>query len=215
MCPVPTRAGRPCPNRLPVGESACWLHQPADERAATRSRKEERRVALEAWWDTTTPACHDWPVTEEDLLAAARAGAIEDHDERQRVGWGVISTWQRGLCAICGEISHDWARGITDWVLDHDHQTGLVRGMLCRGCNISEGCNDYGALRRYRERPPAAMLGVEARYQSPFTGWAAPEPEWLWSPDPDRSPSRRVARRWHTDRIDAQRDGDAKGDGGL
>lgn len=36
---------------------------------------------------------------------------------------------QRGVCALCGQ---PMARP----VVDHDHQTGRVRGILCHPCNI-------------------------------------------------------------------------------
>ena len=43
---------------------------------------------------------------------------------------------QRGVCAICSKKP-------TDLVLDHDHATGKVRGLLCRLCNSLLGmCND-------------------------------------------------------------------------
>lgn len=38
-------------------------------------------------------------------------------------------TAQRGLCCLCDEPITDQA------VLDHDHKTGIIRGVLHRGCN--------------------------------------------------------------------------------
>jgi hypothetical protein len=36
---------------------------------------------------------------------------------------------QGGVCAICSQVPFRA-------VIDHDHQTGLVRGILCHGCNL-------------------------------------------------------------------------------
>jgi hypothetical protein len=37
---------------------------------------------------------------------------------------------QLDRCAICGNVAD---------VIDHDHKTGLVRGLLCRPCNVALG----------------------------------------------------------------------------
>jgi len=49
---------------------------------------------------------------------------------------------QDGLCAICYE------RPAVS--VDHDHETGRVRGMLCQGCNVALGIlgDDEESIRR-------------------------------------------------------------------
>lgn len=45
--------------------------------------------------------------------------------------WVQLRDAQQGCCAICGRE--------TDLCADHDHQTGAVRGLLCRSCNVGIG----------------------------------------------------------------------------
>ena len=44
---------------------------------------------------------------------------------------------QGGMCAICGEIGG--TVGQDRLALDHCHLTGVVRGLLCRSCNLALG----------------------------------------------------------------------------
>jgi hypothetical protein len=60
---------------------------------------------------------------------------------------------QGGLCALCGETIEAGKA-----VLDHDHKSGLIRGVLHRGCNALEG-NITNALPR-NLITPARLAGI-------------------------------------------------------
>lgn len=55
-------------------------------------------------------------------------------------------------CAFCGRTD-------TRLVIDHDRNSGLIRGLLCVSCNTREGRLDP-AFDEYRKAPPAARLGL-------------------------------------------------------
>ncbi len=61
---------------------------------------------------------------------------------------------QGGVCACCGTSES----GRDKWLVDHDHTTGRVRGLLCFNCNIGIGKlgdDEAGILRAlaYMQRP--------------------------------------------------------------
>lgn len=77
---------------------------------------------------------------------------IRAYNERQRdyrYQWGVqkqygltpgqyddMFTRQGGICVICRDDERSAAGRL---VVDHDHSTGAVRGLLCRQCNAGIG----------------------------------------------------------------------------
>lgn len=47
---------------------------------------------------------------------------------------------QDGLCAICHQPETAKTRGaVVKLAIDHDHETGKVRSLLCRNCNVALG----------------------------------------------------------------------------
>jgi hypothetical protein len=47
---------------------------------------------------------------------------------------------QKHVCAICGQPETTTLRGqIKRLSVDHDHNTGKVRGLLCSNCNVAIG----------------------------------------------------------------------------
>jgi hypothetical protein len=44
---------------------------------------------------------------------------------------------QNGTCAVCGT---ETPGGRGAFVVDHDHKTNRIRGLLCNACNVGLGC---------------------------------------------------------------------------
>jgi hypothetical protein len=80
--------------------------------------------------------------------------------------WGRLYDAQGRVCFICRR-----ANGTTRRLsVDHDHRTGLVRGLLCRPCNDLLGHlrDDPAAAYRiyaYLSNPPARDLGIIAVHE--------------------------------------------------
>jgi hypothetical protein len=65
---------------------------------------------------------------------------------------------QEGRCAICQKPADDGYPVVMSLHRDHDHATGLLRGLLCSTCNLRE--DDSPAWVAYRANPPVAKLGI-------------------------------------------------------
>ena len=73
--------------------------------------------------------------------------------------YSMLFNQQQGLCAIC-KLSPD---RYNDMCVDHDHESGVVRGLLCTKCNVGLGmfCTQPVILRRaaeYLERLNPVLL---------------------------------------------------------
>lgn len=79
----------------------------------------------------------------------------------ERVG---LAKFQRKRCAICRRKSNP-----KHWMdIDHDHETGLIRGLLCNRCNAGIGRLKTIALLQaallYLSAPPALEFFGEPKY---------------------------------------------------
>lgn len=66
-------------------------------------------------------------------------------------------TWHECRCAVCAN-----GPGL---VIDHDHQTGFIRGLLCTSCNIAEPKHD-GVFELYRKISPAYLFDIEVKWST-------------------------------------------------
>lgn len=89
-----------------------------------------------------------------------KVGYAQDRDRKLRRIYGITSAdFQRmvveqdGRCAICRElpVARALDRGVALHV-DHNHKTGIVRGLLCWRCNA--------ALGLLRDSPEVALAAV-------------------------------------------------------
>ena len=87
-------------------------------------------------------------------------------DRQLRYDYGVNTAWydqqlerQNGVCAICRKPENKTINGkLLRLAVDHCHDTGKVRGLLCQACNRGIGCfsHDSQTLRSAIEylKPP-------------------------------------------------------------
>lgn len=97
----------------------------------------------------------------EDILAKQKANPRKRANQRRyerRMRYGVTDEFyealvghQQGLCAVCGEQ-------VKKLCIDHDHETGVVRGLLCSPCNVGLG---------HLKDDPARLLAAVAYLRDP------------------------------------------------
>jgi hypothetical protein len=124
---------------------ACVNHLDVAAAAAIAELSLEIEVARQGQLDAD-PSCWSWPVPE----------------SREGDPYRTLERWHNGRCAICGHAE----RLVDDH--DHDGPEGLIRGLLCQGCNLAEGRSGMNIIRKYRERHPAAILGLRIPYGFSF-----------------------------------------------
>jgi hypothetical protein len=119
-----------------------WRTGPAGI-AYLEAHREEMRAKHAAWYAEHREAQR---AKQRERNHANRAANLEGERKRVREGgrlhrYGItpaafdaLLAEQGGLCAIC-RTDNPGAR-IASFCVDHDHETGAVRGLLCDRCNV-------------------------------------------------------------------------------
>ena len=93
------------------------------------------------------PSCHSISI-ESDAPKERKCDSCRRWDRRLKPYPGLRTRWdfaallrkQSGRCALCSESDPPVPEGALDgWHIDHDHETGEVRGILCPSCNARVG----------------------------------------------------------------------------
>lgn len=85
-------------------------------------------------------------------------------DERER-----IKNFQNGACALCGNMVTKKGEPLR-LAVDHDHKSGLIRGLLCFRCNTMLGSLVIEFVRKildYLLNPPATQVLGAPRFGLP------------------------------------------------
>lgn len=161
--------GKPCPHGHAlryVATDAC-VECTSRHNKATHERyqqdselREKRRAKNRDWYARNRERSKEYRLRPENK---------EKHRDREHVrklrerglspeDYDLLLVAQGGVCAVCG-IAPQGRR----LAVDHDHDTGEVRGLLCNGCNRAIGWtnDDPGVLRRaagYLECPTAPAV---------------------------------------------------------
>ena len=75
-----------------------------------------------------------WRSKNSERVRQSRRNNLLEKYGLTRASHAAMLTAQGGRCAICGGTN--WARALA---IDHCHATGMVRGLLCDGCNKGVG----------------------------------------------------------------------------
>jgi hypothetical protein len=108
------------------------------------------------------------------LAVAEQRRTKKDHYRKTKAEWDLLQysitpeeykrmlDKQNGLCAICGSEGKG-GRGITrKLVVDHCHETGTIRGLLCANCNTG-----IGLLKENKSTLAAAIHYIEESKNGP------------------------------------------------
>lgn len=92
-------------------------------------------------------------------IAATYGGLTADE-------YALILEHQGGACAICQRATGKTRR----LAVDHDHQSGQVRGLLCKPCNrllghARDSVEFFERSASYLSSPPALTAGVDRRVE--------------------------------------------------
>jgi len=76
----------------------------------------------------------------DDVQTATRKRHLKNYYRMTEAQFNELWAQQDGKCGVCSVEMLPKGRHGHSVAIDHNHETGAVRGLLCRGCNNGIGC---------------------------------------------------------------------------
>jgi len=166
-----------CDRDMPVAE---FGNAPSWCISCRRDYQRERRAAgkIQPWTAEDKARMRAWSAANKDHLREywreyRIRNAERKRDQNLRLAYGITATHydamleaQGGCCAACG--AYPGTKRTKRLFVDHDHATGLVRGLLCQKCNHAIGLADDSpgrlrALAIYLEQHASSRAAAEEK----------------------------------------------------
>lgn len=127
--------------------------------------KEERKIASRAYYNKNAKRISEqkkvYRLVNKDKIRGIK---LEETYGLSNEEYNAILESQDGKCAVCGKPNSgysDKGGNFRKMFVDHDHETGKVRGLLCRDCNFALGLlkdNPETILRLYEYAKTKILL---------------------------------------------------------
>ena len=116
--------------------TAADYHKNKEARNKTTARwREANRAKLKSRYDKYNAAYRVRP----DVKQKARSAMLLRTKRVSLATYDAMLEAQGGVCAICGDGPPWTGTHKNTLAIDHDHATGVVRGLLCACCNLMIG----------------------------------------------------------------------------
>lgn len=112
-------------SKVPIARGLCTA---CYGRASYRANRQHKRQVKRQWVERNRDTVRD--LKQRNNLKRHYGLSLEDYQQ--------MLASQGGGCAICAS-PHSKRPKMPRLVVDHDHKTGKVRGLLCSPCNVALG----------------------------------------------------------------------------
>jgi hypothetical protein len=119
------------------------------EFARTESQKEYRREYMRVWRSKNKDKYNEWARSyhhkhKDEWKSRQRGYRLKHMYNITEEDYNLMLENQKGVCFICGCNPYPNGKNKNSKVLhiDHNHETGKVRGLLCSKCNSSLGWHE-------------------------------------------------------------------------